>query len=292
MSLEQQFEHVLQFIDQHLTEDLSLQCLAAKAGVPVNHFEFVFHSLYHTQFKDYLALLRNIEAAQTLGFNKSVSMEHVAKIAGYESTTAFVDGFISSIGQSPESFREAPDWANFFAKQQPLKTLSEGHEQLDYLDANIHIETLAELELVMIEHRGPVLYVPQSIQALIAFKKAYRLPPSQNRTFNFIYSLPQASDQDYSIDIGVSVSQKQLNELQAVLSSSAHFKAKTLPKGRYAVLSHKGSQAEFDSKIKYLYGTWLTKVNYQLRDQPLAFERFDIGTGVEDVNVKIYLAIK
>ncbi|MDP5148060.1 GyrI-like domain-containing protein [Shewanella sp. ULN5] len=291
MALEQQFEHVLQFIDEHLSENLSLALLADKAGVPVNHFEFIFHSLYHTQFKDYLSLLRNMEAAQTLSFDKSVSIEHVAQIAGYASTTAFVDGFTLSIGQSPESFRQAPNWANFFSKQQPLKTLSEGHEQLGYLDANIRVETLEELELLMIEHRGPALYVSQSIQALIAFRKAHSLLPSQQRTFNFIYSLPQDHSHNYSIDIGVSVSQAQLSALQEVLSGSAHFKVKTLPKGRYAVLSHNGSQDELNGKIKYLYGTWLTKMNYQLREQPLTFERFDMGNDDENVNLKIYLAI-
>jgi AraC family transcriptional regulator len=291
VALEQQFEHVLQFIDEHLSENLSLALLADKAGVPVNHFEFIFHSLYHTQFKDYLSLLRNMEAAQTLSFDKSVGIEHVAQIAGYASTTAFVDGFTLSIGQSPESFRQAPNWANFFAKQQPLKTLSEGHEQLGYLDANIRIETLEELELLMIEHRGPALYVYQSIQALIAFRKAHSLLPSQQRTFNFIYSLPQDHSYNYSIDIGVNVSQAQLSALQKVLSGSAHFKVKTLSKGRYAVLSHNGSQDELNGKIKYLYGTWLTKMNYQLREQPLTFERFDMGNDDENVNLKIYLAI-
>ncbi|GAA0791766.1 MULTISPECIES: AraC family transcriptional regulator [Pseudomonadati] len=291
MALEQQFEHVLQFIDEHLSENLSIEILADKAGVPVNHFEFIFFSLYHTQFKDYLSLIRNIEAAQTLGFDKSVPIEQVAKAAGYASTTAFTDGFTLSIGQSPEAFRQAPDWGNFFAKQQPLKTFSEGHEQLDHLDASICIETLTELELVMIEHRGPALYVSQSIQALIAFTKAHCLPPSQHRTFNFIYSQPQNNNHDYSIDIGVNVSQAQLSKLKELLFGSAHFKAKTLPKGRYAVLSHNGSQAELASKIKYLYGTWLAKMKYQLGEQPLTFERFDMGNDDENVNLKIYLAI-
>ena len=291
MALEQQFERVLQFIDEHLSENLPREVLADKSGVPVNHFDLIFYSLYHTHFDEYLALLRNIEAAQILSFDKSVPIEQVAKTAGYTSTTAFIDAFTFSIGQSPASFRQAPDWAQFFAKQQPLKTLSEGHEQLECLDANIHLETLEELKILMIEHRGPALYVSQSIQALLAFRKAHCLPLSQQRTFNFIYSLPPDNNANFSIDIGVSVSEGQLNALNVPLSDSSCFKTKTLSKGRYAVLYHKGSEAELTCKIKYLYSTWLKKMKYQLREQPLIFERFDSANEAESVDLKVYLAI-
>ena len=291
VDLEQQFEGVLQLIDNHLNENLSLERLAAEAGVPLNHFEFIFYSLYHTQVVDYIALLRNIAAAQTLGFDKSVSILEVATAAGYSSTVEFTQAFTASIGQTPQAFRQAPDWANFFIKQQPLKTLSQGHNTLTDADVNIEIIQLDKVDLVLIKHRGPKVYLPQTIQALIAFRKTHQLRLLDNRTFNFVYCLPQNMSMNYAIDIGVSVPTAKLSDLQVVMADSEYFKASAMPSGTYATFVHKGSEIALQGKISYLYRIWLAKNNFTLTEHPLTFERFDLTDTIDDVHVKVYLAV-
>ncbi|UJF23285.1 AraC family transcriptional regulator [Shewanella sp. OMA3-2] len=291
MDLEQQFEGVLQFIDNNLSENLHFERLAVEAGVPFNHFEFIFYSLYHTQVADYIALLRNIEAAQTLGFDKSVSILDVAKAAGYSSAVEFTQAFTSSIGQTPEAFRQAPDWGNFFIKQQPLKTLSQGHNTLTDVDVNIEAIRLDRLDLVLIKHRGPKEYLSQTMQALSAFKKAHQLPLSDCRRFNFIYNLPQNMNTDHAIDIGVSITPTKASELQVVMADSKYFNVTALQSGIYATFSHKGSEIALQDKINYLYHTWLTKNDFTLTEHPLVFEHVERIEDANDVHVKVYLAV-
>ena len=291
----QRFEHVLTHIDNNLASDLDKSKLAELAQVPECHFDFIFSSLFHTNLKDYVALLRNLEVAQLLGFDKTISLAQVAKSAGFSSVKDFEVAFTKSIGQSPQAFQLSPDWGNFFQKQQPLKTLSEGHDELSAEQVNIEIVELAEIPLIAIEHRGLSQYVPQTVQAMRAFRQAHHLSPKDSRTFNFIYQASSNETEEYYIDIAVSVNVEQKASLASVITASQHFINKQLVEGRYATFLHSGTDEELNKKMKYLYGTWLINQNKtqntELANQPLIVEKIHI-TEPEKMKTRVYLALK
>ncbi|WP_076536975.1 GyrI-like domain-containing protein [Shewanella sp. UCD-KL21] len=313
--LHAQFEVLLSYIDNNLSaisayDDKLNSRLAAIAGVAEVHFSALFYSLFHTKAQDYISLLKNLEAAQLLGFDKTISLDTVALKMGYPSTAAFITAFTSSIGQSPQSFQDSPNWGDFFAKQQPLSTLAEGHEQFSAAEIDIQLSDLTATELVVIEHRGPACYLSQSINALSAFWQKYHLSPSTSRSFNFVYDMPYpkinalADEQSMlSLDIGVSVNQAQLNELAPVIAESDYFSNKTVAAGRYAHFYHLGSEKELNSKIKYLYTHWLAASGLTLTSQPLLIERLAVtqtnaveaaiaDDNQELVEVRVYLKLQ
>ncbi|MDO6639289.1 AraC family transcriptional regulator [Shewanella sp. 5_MG-2023] len=313
--LHAQFEVLLSYIDNNLPaisafDDNLNSRLAAIAGVAEVHFGALFYSLFHTKVQDYIRLLKNLEAAQLLGFDKTISLDTVALKMGYPSTAAFITAFTDSIGQSPQSFQASPDWGNFFAKQQPLSTLAEGHEQFSAAEVNIQASDLTATELVVIKHRGPACYLSQSKNALNAFRQKYHLSPSTSRTFNFVYDMPYpqinalTDDQSMlSLDIGVSVNQAKLTELAPVIAESGYFSNKSVAKGRYAQFYHLGSEKELNSKIKYLYSHWLAASDWTLTTQPLIIERLDVikseaveaaiaDDNQELVEVRVYLKLQ
>nr|WP_283104515.1 GyrI-like domain-containing protein [Shewanella olleyana] len=268
--------------------------LASIAQVPQYHFDFIFHSLFHTNIDDYIALLRNLEVAQQLGFDKSISIAKVAQSAGYQSEIAFVKAFSKSIGQSPQQFQQSPDWGNFFAKQQPLKTLSEGHEELSASDVNIEIVDLDSIALIVIKHRTLAEYLPQTIQAMRAFRQAHQLTAATSQTFNFIYQSTAAANEQYNIDIAVSINDTQKTALKSLIESSEFFYFDEIPKGRFASFIHTGSDEALHKKLKYLYGTWLIaqnkKESVELKDIPLIFEKVNI-TEPDKQQTRVYLAL-
>lgn len=295
------FEKVLNHIDNHLNEPLAINTLAQLAEVPESHFSILFYSLFHSLPEDYISLLRNIEAAQTLGFDKTAVIADVAKQAGFSSTEAFTLAFSKNIDQSPQKFQNNPDWGNFFAKQKPLSTLSEGHDQLTNELVGIELAELEAIDIVAIEHRGPECFVTQSVQSLIAFRQKYHLSPSTSRTFNFIYDIPTsnkltASQELYRIDIGASLSKEQLTSLKPVLADSAHFVHKPLIRSDYAMFTHCGSRKELHSKIKFLYSKWLPNSGKRLTHLPLIFERLDIVASTSETSLdankdKVHLTV-
>ncbi|QIR14170.1 AraC family transcriptional regulator [Shewanella aestuarii] len=291
MNIDLQFEQVLTYIDNHLDQSLELSILARLTEVPVNHFECVFQALYHTRLDDYIALLRILEAAQLLGFDKQVSIEDIAKSAGYGSVSAFNQTFLSSIGQTPQEFRLSPDWGNLFHKQQPLKTLAQGHDSLTEADVHITIETLESIPLVLIRHRAEAQYVPQSVKALAAFRQQHQLLPTHSRTFHFIYNQPHGIDDNYHIDIAASVPVEKATSLQNRVKQSPYFHFAEIPNGHYAVFTHRGTAADLHKKLAYLYGKWLVSSDYKLCEQPLIFERLDAGLDSSDMHVKVWLRI-
>ncbi|WP_144206572.1 AraC family transcriptional regulator [Shewanella donghaensis] len=295
------FEKVLNYIDNHLNQPLAINTLAQLAEVPEAHFSFLFYSLFHTRPEDYISLLRNIEAAQTLGFDKTAVIAEVAKQAGFSSIEAFTFAFSNNIGQSPQNFQNNPDWGNFFAKQKPLSTLSEGHDKLTNELVGIELVEREAIDIVAIEHRGPERFVSQSVQSLIAFRQKHRLSPSTSRTFNFIYDIPTsnkltASQELYRIDIGASLSKEQLTSLESVLADSDHFVHKQLIRSDYAMFTHCGSHKELHAKIKFLYSEWLPHSGKRLTHLPLIFERLDIVASTSETTLdankdKVHLTI-
>ncbi len=290
--ISQRFEHVLSHIDNNLTSRLDCKLLASIAQVPECHFDFIFHSLFHTRTEDYIGLLRNLEAAQQLGFDKAIPISTVAESAGFASEASFTEAFTKAIGQSPSQFQLTPDWGNFFEKQQPLKTLSEGHDELTAEQANIELVELEAIPLIAIEHRTQAQYLPQTIEAMRAFRQAHQLSPDTSRTFNFIYQSAAEPLQQFNIDIAASVTQTQKADLRSVIDVSDYFMESMIPAGRYATFLHSGSDEDLNKKVKYLYGNWLNEQSQnkpiQLKNLPLIFEKLNI-TQPQQIKTRVYL---
>ncbi|WP_394494533.1 AraC family transcriptional regulator [Shewanella sp. ENK2] len=289
-TINQRFEKVLAHIDENLSKPLALSVLSDIAKVPEYHFDFIFLSLFHTSSSEYIALLRNLEAGQQLGFDKSISIKEVAVSVGYQSETAFITDFTQAIGQSPQAFQRQPNWGQFFQKQQPLKTLSEGHNDLTAADVNVDNCKLDKIDLAMISHQAEAQYLPQTIQAMRAFRQANQLSPTSSRTFNFVYQSKPKSTEQLHIDIAVSINTLEKQRIGPAINDSEYFYYSCIPEGKYASFIHLGSDKELERKLKYLYGAWLSSTNQRLKNVPLIFEQLNI-TEPSKQATRVYLGL-
>ena len=98
-----QFKSVLSYITEHYTEDLSLQAMAACAGMNSNYFCKIFKEMTHRSPIEYLNYYRIESACEQLAYtNKSVT--EVALDCGFSDTSYFVKVFKRFKGLTPSCY--------------------------------------------------------------------------------------------------------------------------------------------------------------------------------------------
>ncbi|MGF7032314.1 AraC-like DNA-binding protein/quercetin dioxygenase-like cupin family protein [Paenibacillus mucilaginosus] len=96
--------HILNYIDTHRTEVLTVEHLAERAGMSRRHFIRVFRQAAGMGFSEYLQLKR-IEYACRLLLNTDYKIALIAKSTGYKDSAHFRGVFRKLIGTSPNKYR-------------------------------------------------------------------------------------------------------------------------------------------------------------------------------------------
>ncbi len=95
-------------LDQHYATDLSLEDLAAEAGVSKYHFTRLFQQATGTSPHRYL-VNRRLEAARHLLTKEGVSITEVARRCGFKRANHFATHFARRFGVSPSNYRHAAE---------------------------------------------------------------------------------------------------------------------------------------------------------------------------------------
>jgi AraC family transcriptional regulator len=293
------FERVLSYIDDNLQQPLSLTELSGLAGFSTDyaqgHFLRLFNAMYSIELFDYINLLRDLQSVFELAYRPNMSMAAIASNASYQCPKAFSEAFNARNGITPEAFKLKPEWGAWFEKQKPLDKMREPSLAWSGIDYEVSVVALAQIELAVFEHSGPVSNLHNSLQTFIAWRRALHTPPSVSRTFNLVYHDPANQPQyqsapgsvnEYRFDICAEITRPLTLQDAGIVS-------KQLPKGRYALLAHTGNDQSLVEAIKYLYSQWLLKSGEQLADFPLVFERIALFPDVAQHKAvtHIYLAL-
>lgn len=271
---QEKFERVLSYIDDNLTQPLTLTELSAIAGFSTFnekvHFLRQFNAMFKVGLFEYIHLLRDLQSVFELAYRPNMSMADIASSAGHTCPKGFSDGFNARNGMTPEAFREKPEWGAWFEKQQPLDKMREPSLTCPDDKYTVILVELPSIDLAVLEHLGPVSYLHESLQTFIAWRRALHTPPTVSRSFNLVYHDPNnTAPEDYRFDIGAQIQRPLTTQDYGIV-------AKQLPKGRYALLTHTGNEPSLMEAVNYLYGQWLVHSDEALADFPLVFERIDL----------------
>ncbi|MCD7955433.1 MAG: AraC family transcriptional regulator [Lachnospiraceae bacterium] len=102
--LHEKLNTVFDYMDQHYSEDLSLETVASVAGFSKYHFSRLFKQCSGYNFYDYLCVLR-IRAAETLLMSPDLSITEVALQSGFSSLSTFNRTFKKKKGCTPSEYR-------------------------------------------------------------------------------------------------------------------------------------------------------------------------------------------
>lgn len=100
----QKFQDVLNYIDDHYTEDIDMEQIASKVGFSKYHFSRLFKQYTNYTFCDYINY-RRIKAAEELLSDRDLPVTDVALSAGFTSISTFNRLFKQIKGCSPSEYR-------------------------------------------------------------------------------------------------------------------------------------------------------------------------------------------
>ena len=276
----QRMVQAVEFIHQHLDEELTLAQICRVACFSPFHFHRQFSAYLGVPVMRFIHLLRMKRSALDLAFNKPGSVLDVALACGYESQAAFSRAFKALYGQTPAQFRTLPVWNQWH----------EIHRMTfpkEYYQMQVELLDFPETMVAALEHRGPESQVYASSMKFIDWRRESGIRPDHGNTYGIHYSDPKTTlPEDYRMDICVSVDEPVNENSQGVIT-------KVIPGGRCAVVRHTGSR-EYIPAAEYLYREWLPQSGEELRDFPIFFHYVNVGPGVKDHEMitDVYLPLR
>ena len=99
-----QQKKLIQYIDEHLAEDVSLSSLARLVHLSPYHFSRVFKQSFNTPPHRYLTR-RRIERAKSLLAARQLSVTEIGLNVGFSETSSFTSAFRKVTGETPTDYR-------------------------------------------------------------------------------------------------------------------------------------------------------------------------------------------
>lgn len=123
-------QNAVQYIEEHLTEELEIRDIAAKAYVSAFHFQRIFSVLCGFTVGEYIRMRRLTLAAQELSLSDVRVIDAAVKY-GYDSQDSFTRAFTRFHGISPTAAREKGASLRSFAPLR-IKLTLEGGTMMEY----------------------------------------------------------------------------------------------------------------------------------------------------------------
>ena len=256
-------QRVLDYIDRNLDGDLHLDSLSRVAAFSKFHFHRQFAATFGLSVHRYVQLARMRQASGRLACGDARSVTEIAMDAGYGTPDAFARAFRRRLGQSPSSFRSAPDWAPWLAAFGPLDNARSKLMQIIFDPHDVTIRDVAPTPVAVVEHRGDRATFGASRERFLAWRKAAGLSPETSPTFMVFRSerCPDNPD-DYRVDLCVGTD-------QPIGENPMQVKPGLIPGGRCAVLRYPGNTHNLEPAALFLYRDWLPASGEEAGDFPI-----------------------
>lgn len=257
---------VLNHIDGHLDEDLSLGRLSEVAHFSLFHFHRQFALLFGLSVHEYVHLVRMKRASWKLAF-RTDSITEIALEARYEKAESFARAFRRHFDQAPSKFRAAPESRQWISSFDPVQQARRIVMPTPYTTSVVEILTLPDIPVLCMIHRGNPQRLDETIRRFIAWRRRVGLGAARHRTYTIFHNDPETvPPEDYRIDLAVhSASPARPDEPDLVSG--------VIQGGRCARLHITGSSDDLRPAALFLYRDWLPASGEELRDAPLYAER-------------------
>lgn len=269
-----QFLKAIHYIEDHLSDDLTVRLVAQAACYSDFHFSRMFTTLVGEPLMVYVRKRRLTVAAQRL-LTEDVKLIDVALDSNFESQQTFNRAFKKMFSCTPGEYRRRRDPVAFsFRNPFTRKTLVHLKEKLSMEPRIVEDAGFMAIGMMKELSRDTSDEIPALWQC---FGSRIQSVPNKfgYRSFGICEPIDEISGEgNFSYTAAVEVS--SLSELPKGLV------AKQVPGQTYAVFTHKMHASEISRDMKttvqYIWGTWLPQsnfVNVEAPDFEVYDERFD-----------------
>src|SRR6187549_4011988 len=172
---QERFARVLAHIEANSESALSIDALSGIAAFSRHHFHRQFSGFLGMSAYRYVQFMRMRRASGRLAFRPELSVNDIALATGYEGPEAFARAFRQYSGQSPSDFRAQPDWAEWHSRFRPFIQLRHTHMNTIAAPGPVRVTTFPATRVALLEHRGSVVRLGDSIRRFIDWRKANKL---------------------------------------------------------------------------------------------------------------------
>ncbi|WP_160646948.1 helix-turn-helix domain-containing protein [Chengkuizengella marina] len=251
------------FIEDNLTNKITIEQISKQSGYSKFHFQRLFHQVVGETVAQYIMNRRLTEAAKKL-VSDTTSIIDVAFEFGYDSHEVFTRAFKRRFKVSPYQFRQIRITTEYLYKK-PINT--------QYL-TNKNFNLLDDIEEVSFENMllsGYQTANGSREEILSSWSKLRgNITAIDERDFN-AYGVIQYPD-----TFGLEIDFTYLAAVKSVHLKNHNdpdLKSVSLPNSKYIVFSHRGSTKDLPLSYEYIYGVWLSKSKYVVSSS-YDFERY------------------
>ena len=277
----QRFFKSIEYIEQHLYDKISVHEIAAASHYSTYHYSRVFKALVGDTPKEYLRKRRLTLAAKRL-LTEEVGILELAIDCQFDSQEAFTRAFKALFNMTPAQYRKINEPFRLLYK----KPFSE--EDMEFLQQGISMEPeiveQAAMKIVGIatQYDDGDLSLPKLWSAFRPYRD--NIPNRVGSDFFGIYECYEEDDNNTRFVYICSAQVANFDEVPEGLIT------RELEAQTYARFTHTGPIARLEDTLRYIWGSWLPKSNYEYADKP-DFELLPAGFNDQDPDNKIYLNI-
>lgn len=286
--------HVVDYIERHLSEPLDLEQLATLAAFSKYHFHRIFFAQTGETPVQFLSRLRLEKACTLLVANRDRSVTEVAFEVGYTDMAAFARAFRRAHGMSPTEYRRRRSNLSTDVSKLGISNRNERTEEqrtASYDSSNtssrrndmpvlqtqpipaqtVNVVRRPDTTIAYVRHVGPYFGDETLFQRLFATLYKWATPRNlvtrgvTEEVVIYHDDPDTVAPEKLRISCGIAV--------PADIEVSGDVGKLTLDAGEYAEARFVLNANQFGGAWVWLYGTWLPESGYQPDDR-LCFERY------------------
>ena len=253
MNTIKQIQKGINFIEDNLDYDISLEQIAKEAEISQWHFQRIFKALTTETLKTYIRSRRLSNAFEKL-FRSNKRIIEIAVTAGFESQESFSRAFKKAFDMTPNQARKLGN-KNLF-----LKKVEFNEDYLKHIHQNISLqpEIFTQEKMILVGMKT-CFYSTDSEKNNIAEK----LPALWN---SFLPRMSEIEKGIQGIAYGIIQQTPEKNDLLEYYAALKVTELESIPEGmtmleipeaQYAKFTHKGHVQNLDNTVNYIYSSWL-----------------------------------
>lgn len=266
-----ELNHVIDYIEDHLTDDLSLEVISEYAGVSDYHFRKIFFYLSGLTLSEYIKNRRLSEASMELLNGEKVT--DVALNYGYQS----IDGFT----------RAYKKWSGFLPSEVIKKGICKSFPKLSFIitvkggtNMEFRIEDKPAFNLVGVSKRVPMQFEGVNNEIV---KLAKSITDEQKEEMHSLQNIEpyEIVNASYEADANFLKEEGDLTHLIGILTTedqvSNLLDKVPVPAFTWAIFPNKGLfPSTLQETMAKIYSEWLLSSNYEVVNAPtFSFTKMD-----------------
>ncbi len=269
-------DKVLEYIQDHLDDELSLDRLAGVACFSQYHFHRIFSGMVGEAVKSYIRRLRLEKAAGKLKQTDS-AVTMIAFETGFETHESFTRAFRKMFGVSPLCYRKA-------------NQIDFNNSHINYwkeITMKVEIVEMEDMDVVFVRHIGPYNMCGAAWETLCQWAGPEGLLQPGAKMLGLSFDDPQVTPPE-KLRYDACIEILQSIEVEAPVDT------KNVKGGRYAMSTHFGPYDTLSETYAQLCGQWVPQNGHEIADRGCIeiYQNNPEDTEPEDLITDIYIPLK